>query len=330
MYNILMPRSQKPKPQLAKSETISELPKACADEAAAIDFFERKRWGGTPACVHCGSVNVYQMKDRTTGERSSRFLWRCRDCKRQFTVRVGTIFEDSAIPMHKWARAFWEAASAKNGVSALELMRKLEISYKSALFVMHRLRHAMADTPSNPPKLTETVESDETYVGGKPRYKGWNHGNKHKPREKYTTKTPVIAVLQRGGSVRTRVMPVVNSENVRDFLTENVDNSARLITDSSYRFRRAATEFPGGHETVNHTGGEYVRGDVTTNGIESYFARVKRTLNGTYHAVSKEHLFRYMDQVAYLYNTRGMNDGERTLHLIRRADGKRLMRKDPA
>lgn len=325
MYHNRMAR----KPHLDQSPVIDELPAACAEEAAAVEFLEAKRWGDSPCCVHCGSVDAYKMTERATGERSKRFLWRCRDCKRQFTVRVGTIFEDSAIPLHKWCRALWEAASAKNGVSALEMSRKLQVSYKSALFMMHRLRWAMADDHTTPPKMTGIVEADETYIGGKPRYRKVP-GSDSKPnkRGRGTRKQPVAAVIQRGGTVRTRIIPVVNGMNLKAMVRDNVDRSTRVMTDMESGYVGLAPGFAS-HETVNHGLREYARGDVTTNTIESFFARVKRGIVGTYHNVSKEHLHRYLAQFEFAHNTRGMNDGERIVHLIRKADGKRLRYSEP-
>src|SRR5258708_9073588 len=155
---------------LSKSGMVAEIPLACSDELTAVEFFERQRWGNTPACVKCGSVSVYQMKDAKTGERNSRYLWRCHDCKEQYTVRIGTVYEASRIELRHWCYAFWRAATSKKGVAALEIMRQCQISYKSALFLMNRIRFAMA--PDNPvaDKLVGVVECDETYVGGKPRF----------------------------------------------------------------------------------------------------------------------------------------------------------------
>lgn len=307
----------KRRPELEQSEVVDELPAACANEAAAVEFVENKRWGDCPCCVHCGSVAVYKMTDRKTGERNKRFLWRCRDCSKQYTVRVGTIFNESLIPLHKWCRAFWEAASCKNGVSAREMERKLQVTYKTALFMMHRIRHAMAEDFTNPPKMDGVVEADETYVGGKPRYKG------NSKRGRGTKKQPVAAILQRGGNVRTRIVPIVNADNVKKFVRENVAPSARIMTDQEGSYKGLAPEFAA-HESVNHGAGEYVRGDVTTNGIEGFFARVKRGLKGTYHSVSREHLHRYMSHFEFSHNTRKLNDGERVLALIAKAEGKRL------
>ncbi|MBX3391280.1 MAG: IS1595 family transposase [Phycisphaeraceae bacterium] len=311
------------KPELEQSEVIEEMPLACSTERAAVEFFEAKRWGDCPCCPHCGDTDVYTMKDRKTGDRNKDFRWRCRGCGSLYSVRTGMIFEESLIPLHKWARAIWEAASGKNGVSALEISRKCQISYKSALFVMHRLRHAMADDFTSPPKLTGTIECDETYIGGKPRYRGKSK------RGRGTKKQPVVAVLQRGGIVRTRVIPVVNAENVKTMIRENVAKSARICTDSESSYRGIGAEYRGGHHSVNHGAGEYVRGDVTTNAVEGFFARVKRGMKGVYHNVSREHLFRYMDQFEFAHNTRKMNDGERVLSLIDKADGKRLRYREP-
>lgn len=318
------------RPELAQSETVAELPEACASEAAAVDFLERKRWGDTPGCVRCGSVAVYKMTDRATGERNKRFLWRCRDCKAQYTVRTGTVYEESLIPLHKWCRALWESASAKNGISALEICRKVEVSYKTALFMMHRIRHAMSDG-NPPPKLTGTIEADELYWGGRPRYPRMVRGVIRKGPNPDKPKMPIFAVVQRGGPVRARVMPTVNSGNVRKALLDMADPSCRLITDELKAYRRIGRPFAR-HDTVNHTAREYVsKTDPTAhvNTAENFFSRVRRQLTGTYHAVSKEHLHRYVDHAAFLYNSKHMNDGERTLDLIRRTDGKRLMYRDP-
>src|SRR5271154_3872913 len=127
---------------LSKSDVIANIPLACSDETTAVEFFEQQRWGNTPCCVKCGSVDVYAMKDAKTGERNKRFLWRCRDCKEQYTVRIGTVFEDSRINLRHWAYAFWATCASKKGISALQIKRQTGVSYKSALFMMHRIRFA--------------------------------------------------------------------------------------------------------------------------------------------------------------------------------------------
>jgi transposase-like protein len=153
---------------MEKSEVIEEMPVVCSDELAAVEFFERKIWNGTPVCPHCKSTNVYQMKDLATGQRNKRFLWRCRSCKEQFTVRIGTVLEESRIPFRHWAYAFWRAVTSKKGVSALEIKRQCQISYPAALFLMHRVRFAMTPQNGASQKLSGIVECDETYIGGNP------------------------------------------------------------------------------------------------------------------------------------------------------------------
>jgi transposase-like protein len=303
---------------LDKSEVVKEMPLVCSNEALAVEFFERKIWSGTPRCPHCQSSNVYKMVDAKTGERNQRYLWRCHDCKKQFTVRVGTVLEESRIPLRHWAYAFWRAVTSKKGVSALEIKRQCQISYPSALFLLHRIRYAM--TPGSGPKLKGVVEADETYVGGKPRP---GDGKVHK-RGRGTRKSPVFAIVERNGSIRRRVVPNVSGRTLRDAIQECVDPSARIITDELSAYNGLAGLFRGGHEVVQHSIGEYARGDVNTNTAESSFAILKRGITGIYHAVSKKHLHRYVGEFDFRWNTRRLNDGERTIEAIRGASGKRL------
>ena len=304
----------------AKSQLLEDIPKACEDEKAAVEFMERQRWGYMPACPRCGSVKVSKMKD-SNGERNKRFLWRCHDCKRQFTVRIGTIFEDSRLPLRIWCHAFWRACSSKKGVSALQISRECSITYKTALFLMHRIRYAMAE-PSKQIKLYGTVEIDETYVGGKPRFKGKNK------RGRGTKKAPVLALVERDGNVRARVIPSVTSRTLRNAL-RTVDKRSRVITDELPLYKCLNNRFRRGHFTVNHSLREYVRGDVHTNTVESYFALLKRGLYGTFHAVSKKHLHRYISEFEFRWNTRKVDDGKRVVAAIKGAEGKRLMYHKP-
>lgn len=309
---------------LSKSEVVRNIPLACSNELAAVELFERLRWGNHPGCIHCGSVSVYKMTDSKTGARNSRFLWRCHDCKKQYTVRLGTVYEESRIELRHWAYAFWRASTSKKGVAALEIMRQCQISYKSALFLLNRIRFAMA--PENPAadKLKGTVECDETYVGGRPRYKGRN------VRGKGANKVPVFAAVERNGRIRRRVLTEVTSKSLKRNIRELVDKQARLMTDECPAYRIVGSEMEGGHYTVTHHTKEYTRGDVYTNTAESSFALLKRGLTRIYHSVSKEYLHRYLWQADFLWNLRKMNDGERTIALIRATEGKRLMYKAAA
>lgn len=302
---------------------------ACADETAAVELLERQRWGSSPACPRCGDTDVVQVRAKD-GSRSSRYLWRCHGCKRQYTVRIGTIFEDSRIALRHWCYAFWAASASKKGVSALQISRQTGISYPAALFLMHRVRFAMTPNASSEAMLTGTVEVDETYVGGKPRPRAQFDrkkfraaGNRGHYARRKSAKLPVVAMLERGGDVRAQVMPTVTAANVRAVILSTVDRSATLMTDEAFMYRRTGRPFAA-HQTVKHGAYEYARGEAHINTAESFFSRLKRQLYGTHHAVSREHLHRYVAEVAFKHNTRHMNDGERTAAAIHGGEGKRL------
>lgn len=299
------------------------LPLACANEAAAVEFMEKLRWGDLPCCPLCASVAVYQMQDSKTGQRQANYRWRCRDCKQQYTVRKGTVFEDSRIELRHWCFAFWRASTSKKGVSALEIHRQTGLSYKSSLFMLHRIRFAMADSVVGP--LSGQVEVDETYVGGKPRNKG-----PHNKRGHGTKKQPVMALVERGGKVKTKPIADTTAKTLKQFIRDNVDRSATILSDENSAYTGIGAEFDGGHHTVAHSKREYVRGEVHSNTVEGFFSLVKRALYGVYHNVSKEHLHRYMSEFEFRYNNRHLDDGDRTNAAIKAAEGKRLMYKTPA
>jgi transposase-like protein len=317
-----------------KSATVRALPKACSDELTAVEFMEQQRWGDSPACPRCGATDVVQLRARDSS-RNKRFLWLCRGCNRQYTVRIGTVFEDSRIPLKHWCYAFWAACASKKGVSALQIKRQTGLSYKSALFMMHRIRYAMSDDAMGCP-LSGVVEVDETYVGGKrPRgpkvVKGMTtRKGKRVPvyrpgpaLDHLQRKTPVVAMVERGGRVRAGVPTHVSSQNLRRMIRENVSPAAHLMTDESNPYVTIGREFAA-HSTVIHSRHEYARDGVTTNTVEGFFALLKRGLIGTFHSVSRKHLHRYVAEFAFRYNQRKVDDGARTVAAIRGAEGKRL------
>lgn len=296
-------------------DVIGDIPMACADENAAVEFMEKQRWGDDAFCPQCGDFSVYKMLNRAGTGRQANYRWRCNGCKSQFTVRTGTVLEDSRIPLRHWCFAFWRAATSKKGVSALEIHRQTGLSYKSSLFLLNRIRCAMDEEPIEP--LSGTVEVDEVYIGGKLRHKGKR--NERGVRDKHA----VLAMLERGGRVRTKPLVNVTSDNLKQTLLANVSPSSDLMTDESPIYRRIGKEFSS-HQAVNHSREEYARGDVTTNRVEGFFSVMRRGLDGIYHSVSKEHLPKYLAEYEFRYNHRQLGDGARVKQAIRAARGKRL------
>lgn len=304
------------------SPILSALRIAANSEADAVRFLEAQRWGDAPACPRCGDANVYQVT-AANGERNKDYRWRCRGCKQMFTVRTGTIFEESRLPLRVWVYAFWAACSHKKGISALQLARQMEITHKSALFVLRRIRHGLG-AGENAPKLTGTVEADETYVGGKPRLT-FGYMRKKK-RGAGTDKTPVAGIVQRGGDVRFQVMSRITADKLSQFVAENADLTCRLLTDEHQGYVGVGRAFQGGHETTKHSAFQYVRRgtDIHSNTIEGVFSLLKRGVMGTFHSVSKKHLPNYLNEFEFRWNTRKDDDGVRVGKAIRQVDGKRL------
>lgn len=304
------------------SPILSALRAAAMNETAAVEFLEVQRWGDAPACPRCGDVDVYKMTG-ADGARNKDYRWRCRGCKQMFTVRTGTIFEETRLPLRVWVYAFWKACSSKKGISALQLAREVEITHKSALFVLRRIRHGLSS--DKPAKFTGTIEADETYIGGKPRQSyGW--GGKRRPRPGGADKDGVFGIVERGGDVRFQLMDRVTADRLSHYLAENADLTCRLITDDSPAYKRVGKAFAGGHETVLHMAGEYARvgTDVHSNTIEGVFSLIKRGVMGTFHSVSRKHLPNYLNEFEFRWNTRKLDDGQRVARAIKQVDGKRL------
>jgi transposase-like protein len=319
-------------PKVASKRTAleSKIPVACADEAAAVAFLEAQRWGGTPNCPRCGDTDVTMMKAKD-GSRNARFLWRCHGCKQQYTVKIGTIMEDSPIPFRHWCLAFYRASASKKGISALQIQRETGLTYRSALFLMHRIRWAMAPANAQEPKLGGTVEFDETYIGGKPRYPARKDATvkyKGKAKDFDQRKTAVVGGVERDGRVKARVVRSTRAAETAEIVRDMVDASAHLMTDESVIYKVVGQEYAS-HKRVKHALGQYVRYttdgvQVTTNRIEGFWAGLKRQLHGTHHAVSRKHLHRYVSEVEFKYNNRALTDGERTVKLIQACDHRRL------
>lgn len=304
---------------------LSQIAKRFSDEAEAWKHIEALRWPDGPVCPHCGVVDHAYLLEPKSGARTSRKgtvsarrLWKCGSCRQPFSVLVGTIFEDSKIPLSKWILAFHLMCAGKNGVSAHELHRSLGITYKSAWFMAHRIRLVMERPPLSD-KLSGIVEADETYVGGKAKGKRGRGA---------LNKTPVVTLVERDGAARSKVMKKVTAENVGALLTEHVDQHAALMTDGYPVYRKPGKQFAS-HQTVDHAKGEYVRGDAHSNTVEGFFSQLKRSIDGTYHHVSERHLDRYLAEFDYRYSNRKVQDGERTARAVKQSAGKRLRYRQP-
>lgn len=252
-----------------KCPILEELRKATIDEQCAVEFMERRRWGSKPGCPRCGDIDVYRMTSRAGG-RNENFRWRCRGCQRMYTVRTGIVMEESRLPLRVWVYAFWKACASKKGISALQLSREMEITHKSALFVLRRIRHGLTEVERRD-TFSDTFEVDETYVGGKPRHKGQSK------RGRGTSKTPVMAIAERGGGVRFQVMDRLNSKHLEVAIVETVEASARMMTDELSSYGLVGRRMQGGHERVTHSAGEYVRPGTTPEVISQ---RKRRGFSG--------------------------------------------------
>lgn len=290
------------------------------DEVAAVKFLESILWADGVVCPHCGSMaEHYTIKGQRVGLRD------CRDCRKQFTVKIGTVFECSRIPMRKWLMATFLISSSKKGDSAHQIHRALGVTYKTAWFMLHRLREAMR--PSNNLPLGgegKIVESDETYVGGKEK-------NKHAKNRKHlgrgaVGKQAVLSLVERKGQVRSTHVSAVNAATLRPILAKQLAAKTHLMTDDARHYLPVSGDFEK-HESVNHSAGEYVRGGAHTNTVEGYFSIFKRGMTGIYQHCSQKHLKRYLAEFDFRYNNReglGVNDMERTILALKGAQGKRL------
>jgi transposase-like protein len=295
-------------------------------EDQAREKLEAIRWANGVVCPHCGCVDGHT---KLKGKKHRAGVWKCNDgCAKQFSVTVGTVMEGSHLPIRTWLMAFAILCSSKKGVSALQLQRQLGLgSYRSAWHLCHRIRFAMSKNPLRG-LLEGTVMVDETYVGGEPKNKH-GHGRTKAKGGRGTDKQPVVALVERGGRVRSWPIANITARTLQDAIRDNVDPSAGIQTDQLMSYKGVGKHFAGGHETINHAKFEYVRGEVSTNEVESYFALLKRGITGSFHSVSKTHLHRYCDEFSFRWNERKVTDAERTVKAIALSNTGRLMYKEP-
>lgn len=291
-------------------KTLHEAIQYFSDPDTAHNFVVALRWPDVVTCPYCGGQRLSFLK--------SCRRWHCYGCKKRFSVKVGTIMEDSPLKLEIWMAAFWLITGAKNGISSCEVSRALGITQKTAWFLLHRIRHVM-DTGSME-KMKGHVEIDETAIGGLEK-------NKHEDMRKDVGggtggKEIVIGFLERGGDVRTKHIQGMTQKTLKEEIRANIKPGADLYTDSWTGYKGIDMDY--GHQTVNHNIGQYVKGNATTNRIENYWSVLKRGLKGSYIHVSKEHLHRYLSEQEFRFNNRQFTDRERFAVAIASTPGKRL------
>ena len=297
-----------------KPKTLMEAIRHYADADAALGEVADSRWPEGVTCQHCGAEKPMFLKTRR--------IWKCSKCRKQFSIKTKSVFEDSPISLDKWLTATWMIANCKNGISSYEIMRALGVTQKTAWFMLHRIRLAMMDDDGN--KLSGEVEADETFVGGK-------IANMHRKSKRFAraksagtnwNKTIVMGLLQRNGDVRAAVAPSRTKHHVEPFLQENIEAGSKLYTDELPVYGHVAPELD--KEFVNHLEA-YVQGRVLTNGMENFWSLLKRGLKGTYVSVDPAHLQAYVDEQVFRFNNRkDADDFDRFKLLLSQIVGRRV------
>lgn len=316
-----MKRTEKDQDEL----NLVKLAREYNDENKARELLENLRWPNGPVCPHCKNHKekpIYKLAPKASSITPARKgVHKCGACRKQFTVTVGTVFEGSHIEISKWLMAIFILCSSKKSISANQMSRMLDMQYKSAWFMMHRIRFAMS--PNSGIKLSGIVEADEAFIGGK--------GDRT---TKPAPKIPVVALIEQGGQMRTQVVASVTQKNLRQCLNEHVSKDAILCTDEHPAYKPSGKEQKA-HYAVNHSKAEFERREpdgtmASTNHCESFFSLLKRGIHGSWHHVSREHLPKYANEFAFRWNTRGKTDGERMENFVPMAEGKRLTYRRPA
>lgn len=298
-------------------ETLTGAIKYFANPDVALNFVASIRWpDGKSVCPCCKSSNAAFL--------ATRRLWKCRDCKKQFSVKVGTIFEDSPLGLDKWLPAFWMIVNAKNGISSCEVSRALGVTQKTAWFMLHRIRLAVQNGSMD--KMTGQVEADETYIGGAVRKMNTSQRGKFTGTRGWSGKEIVMGLLERTTATKksqVKLKHVANSKRptVQGEIRQNVETGSEVFTDTLRSYNGLNKDYI--HEAIDHAR-EYVRGQVHTNGMENFWSLLKRGIRGTYISVEPFHLFRYLDEQAFRFNEREGTDSERFLKGIIGIIGKRL------
>lgn len=287
---------------LQKFSNLMQLFSYFKDEQTCREYLATIRWNGQPVCPYkeCGHDKVFKF--------SNGKVYKCAKCRKQFSVRVGTIFEDSKIPLQKWFASIYLITSHKKGISSLQLHRDIGVTQKTAWYMLHRVRHTFGFNVGSE-KLGGVCEADETFIGGK-------ESNKHKSKQtegtqgrSVKTKSAVAGIVERGGELRATKVPDTTGYNLRQFVYKNLEFGSKLHTDEWWGYKGLAQAFK--HKFVKHNEGEYVSGDTHTNTLEGFWSLLKRGTIGIYHSMSDKHLQQYIDEFVFRYNTRQCTESYR-------------------
>lgn len=296
---------------LPEFKSLAEMMSRFPDEQACINYMRETRWREGRFCPYCGSDKVYDFKDGKTHK--------CGACRQKFSLKIGTIFEDSKIPLQKWFMAIYLITSHKKGISSLQLAKDIGVTQKTAWFMNHRLREAQRTKAYNEP-MKNTVEVDEAYIGGKEKNKHESKKTKGTQGRSLQTKAAVVALVERGSGVRAFHVENTQRATLHNMVMQNVALGSKVNTDEFSAYEGLNYFYL--HGSVDHVGGKYVIGDVHTNTVESFFALFKRGVYGIYHSMSKKHLQRYLQEFCFRYNMRTQDNGTGLFSVLDNCDGR--------